>query len=1123
MASLFSGGLAPVLCDPLPAMLRRLVIAANMSPPTEASTITVNTKTPSANFPPPKTDKPRPHVCTTCSRAFARLEHLKRHERSHTKEKPFECGDCKRCFARRDLLLRHQQKLHQSTAPSARPRNRRESASGVTLGAQSRARKNSVAGANSAASANPATMRPRANTISTIDPVQMQQYMAAAATGPPASRMPPTHSRHPSLMGLQGFHQTNFDNPYSGMAAAMGHRHMPNAPLRVETRGLPFESGPITAPVHNIWWNDYNSNMFSGTINPNILHDTHSPQLDPISPPFNGIPDLNPTSPFDNFGLDSLMIGGVGTSPSFPNGFFNNGANDSAVVDGSSSSAISTASPGGMSDAMIDGSNNPASTAPMTTSPWAPALMSPQTAFGVDYSANHGFPDLMSGSPHPMQSHMGNDTFFTPPPSQPSSLQEMSFLTPQSSHMDQFATSGPKTPSSINGINNQGTSSVATITDSTRNAILGALSSTAALNSTLASRKPSFSLKTSPFSSHVPNSTPVPDNSNNLPSTQNLQRFVLAYITYFHPHLPFLHLPTLSFETPTRTANGNTSQVGGPTCLVLSMAAIGALYEAEHDQAQKLFELAKKMIQTYLHQRRRATVRKAYAPDQDSPGSQDGSADTPLWLVQSMLLNVVYGHNCADKLAGEIASTHCAALVSLAQGADLYSPPKEEEDEEVDADEQEAWLRWKSAEERKRTLYAIFILSSLLVSAYNHPPTLTNPEIILDLPCDEEFFEAENSAVFNACGGVTGAGRDVVSLQDAFFDLMRTHEKQLKQRRLSLQNGQRFGSGQHPNELPPSNLRPSAFGCLILIHSIHNYIWETRQRHHNKVWTPEETEKMHRVIEPALNAWHAAWERTPYHSVKRPNPSNKGPLSADAIPMLQLAYVRLFVNLGRSKEKFWQRDWQGLADELRRGSEVTQHAEPSPPPVMDERMDMLATGLGIAETEVVKFASGPSQMAMSVEMTTSREKLLRKAAYFAADSLARADKLDLTFADLTSRELPLQSAMCTFDCAQVLAEWVATLQDRVGQYIGGILGQDDIDIYQVPAVMFLDEDDTRLLQKVREFMDGWDKRLSMEFVSGIQGGYAVKILKVTAYMFDKADVWPGKSRLYRPEPFGMGC
>ncbi|CAL1207060.1 unnamed protein product [Candida parapsilosis] len=51
-------------------------------------------------------------MCSVCTRAFARLEHLKRHERAHTNEKPYQCAACGRCFARRDLVLRHQQKLH---------------------------------------------------------------------------------------------------------------------------------------------------------------------------------------------------------------------------------------------------------------------------------------------------------------------------------------------------------------------------------------------------------------------------------------------------------------------------------------------------------------------------------------------------------------------------------------------------------------------------------------------------------------------------------------------------------------------------------------------------------------------------------------------------------------------------------------------------------------------------------------------------------------------------------------------------------------------------------------------------------------------------------------------------
>ncbi|QLQ82271.1 hypothetical protein HG537_0H00320 [Torulaspora globosa] len=64
----------------------------------------LNGKTPSG--------KPRLFVCQICTRAFARQEHLTRHERSHTKEKPYSCGICNRNFSRRDLLLRHANKIH---------------------------------------------------------------------------------------------------------------------------------------------------------------------------------------------------------------------------------------------------------------------------------------------------------------------------------------------------------------------------------------------------------------------------------------------------------------------------------------------------------------------------------------------------------------------------------------------------------------------------------------------------------------------------------------------------------------------------------------------------------------------------------------------------------------------------------------------------------------------------------------------------------------------------------------------------------------------------------------------------------------------------------------------------
>jgi uncharacterized Zn-finger protein len=175
-------------------------------------------------------DKPRPHICGTCQRSFARLEHLKRHERCHTKEKPFERLECARCFSRRDLLLRHEQKLHQISTPWSRPHNRRESAGGVAPG-QSRAGNNSVAGPNLAASnASAASMRRRANTISHVDD-KAGDADDCAANAPNARGIPPT----PSLAGLP-IH--SLDHVFGGMSAVMGQRGVQHGLPKLETRTL---------------------------------------------------------------------------------------------------------------------------------------------------------------------------------------------------------------------------------------------------------------------------------------------------------------------------------------------------------------------------------------------------------------------------------------------------------------------------------------------------------------------------------------------------------------------------------------------------------------------------------------------------------------------------------------------------------------------------------------------------------------------------------------------------------------------------------------------------------------------------------------------------------------------
>ncbi|CAN8097709.1 unnamed protein product [Discula destructiva] len=79
-------------------------------------------QSPQASSPPNNVDtngnakepKPKTLPCQYCNKWFRRVEHVQRHERTHTKEKPFSCNwpACGKSFGRRDLLVRHEKLVH---------------------------------------------------------------------------------------------------------------------------------------------------------------------------------------------------------------------------------------------------------------------------------------------------------------------------------------------------------------------------------------------------------------------------------------------------------------------------------------------------------------------------------------------------------------------------------------------------------------------------------------------------------------------------------------------------------------------------------------------------------------------------------------------------------------------------------------------------------------------------------------------------------------------------------------------------------------------------------------------------------------------------------------------------
>jgi len=882
-------------------------------------------------------------------------------------------------------------------------------------------------------------------------------------------------------------------------------------------------------------------------------------------------PTINPQQLHMEDSIDCL------DSPFVENFEWMGGFNLQMPTNGFAEQPLHAASPSGFSldspmPVVADNGYNHAYLAPTQHLAWQPGplqLQTPDTAqmtpdLMAHMSSDYGMPveyGLSLDIPTPMHQQSGIEAFYPTPPPFSSLSPDVSNAT-FSPHFQQPMTFQPDASAfNVDGgvpftlpTYSGRPAAVDSMTELTRQALLVSLSQSS-----------SYGQRIVPQSGQHP-TTSARDSSttcaSTLPSLPDLQRYVAAYIQFFHPHYPFLHIPTLTFDSPSYNdnlrvahgyANGQGGINGGGGCLILAMAAIGAQYELEQSIAKGLFDSGRKMIQLYLEERRKADLAAAI---NSSRHNDNAAQNTPLWLVQAMLLNVIYGHQCGDKVSGDIASTHCAALVSLGRAADLLSPPVDSNGQlptprhfnnhyspdsdtfrphesvaaidpwgyNVSSDEdQTAWRRWALAEERKRTLYAIFNMSSLLVSGYNHAPAIMNSEVHLDLPCEEALWCAESASIWNARGGEQAAAHQSVSFASVLSRLLMA--SQSNSHHNAMHEGGQLGSSMLLTDLPPSELKVSTLACLVLINALHNFVWETRQRHAGIRWTTQESESMQAHVEPALRAWQAAWASNPTHSLERPNPFGMGPLSADSIPLLDLLYVRLYVNLGLSKEAFWLRDFDAMAEELARGTDIIQHADYSCSQSSHSSDSGSRKGSLISSTEGQDSKIPPQTTQQAEQKATKRERQLRKAAFYAADSLSMSQKLGVTFADFTSRDLPMQSAMVFFDCAQVLAEWATTVQERVGSYLG-MMGRDAIDFTHVPAILLLEDEDCKLLEKTRDILahaeikmtaelGNYDPGAAMTVMSALPSysnrGFGPQLLGVAAYMLRRGAVWPGKS------------
>lgn len=904
-----------------------------------------------------RTDKPRPHVCLTCTRSFARLEHLKRHERSHTKERPFQCPICERCFARRDLLLRHRQKLHANFPESPKGKvSRRRSSVATSAGAAG------AAVAKVSLTQQPTTTQSMSPAMvgitSSMSPGMggITQSMSPPLTMTQRMSPPPPH-HHNTTSATTTTTTTSamsppppaFTNPFdrNTFSDLLMHpeNHMDNDR---DMRGRRTRPASFSAASSTSYLRDADIDMLKDKfpIDDHVQVEFSTPQLAPATL-------ANP-----DYCIDEVLLS-QGQS-SFVNPRL---LNHESPDDGNSVKHEPLMSMFGGDLADTNNDDFDWMSQYVDTNEGGPnqgqTLLNPSHGHGhVQSGQSHGHGHVQSGHGHvpspsmslltssasPMMSFAPSDMILTPPNSMPFQSNHNGNHGNGNGHVDLDQLDLDldfEAPHSNSNNNNNHVASSGHVTASTHAA--HTINSSEDVHSFLESLNQEYqpqgghvgqgqqghmgqggpmghvmqnhnhAPQPSPPSYQGPTitpqirleilnvlSTPTPyQTAFKLPNTADLQRYVVAFQDHFAKHLPFLH-STLEFDKDNIP-------------LALCMAAIGARYLFEFDVAQSIFEVSRCCVHAYLERRRGGTQgggKGSSGSNQGGSGSGLGSGsgfgptsnDTPIWLIQALTLGVVYGLFSDDALVNDIAVAQASAVVSLARAAGLHLPAHNFFSlPGPDSSVSDKWHYFINVQTRIRTLHAIHALSCLVATGYNVCTSLKNSDIVCGSPCDESLWSSQ----------CANEWWDIVKRKELDGSLKTTvGGPSYGQCLTSLIQGHTL-----VDKIPQFTLLSLMYGALLEIserRKVFNRNWHGSHEEKQRAWLNLQK----KPIESFLRTWETTWSMSPLASLS-PN-SQYGPLMSDAIPLSSLAHVRTYVDLQPVKEAFAKKNFEAMGEELTR-------------------------------------------------------------------------------------------------------------------------------------------------------------------------------------------------------------
>lgn len=220
-----------------------------------------------------------------------------------------------------------------------------------------------------------------------------------------------------------------------------------------------------------------------------------------------------------------------------------------------------------------------------------------------------------------------------------------------------------------------------------------------------------------------------------LPSRHTLTRYVTSYFEGFHPHIPFIHIPTFRFNECSPE-------------LALAIMTIGAQYRFEHRNAERIFHVSKAVLYERMSRESRIASQAGYSVPlgvaqytDNQPGSNGAISTTSrkMEVIRCLLVLMSYATWEGAGLVQEAFQLQ-AQLVQHLRDIGLSEPHSDQRALSLD------WHEWANQESIRRAKLISFCFIHIHSVAYNVYPSLRSSEIHLRLPCSTREWTA-NSAV----------------------------------------------------------------------------------------------------------------------------------------------------------------------------------------------------------------------------------------------------------------------------------------------------------------------------------------------------------------------------------------